>query len=165
MSKPQGLGDINGMPVLGPLGPPHIMTEIEQGPQSGGATVADSEKPPQTSITEEPNETAPASEGMDKPDASTSQVDDKENAPPSTDVTMKDSENDQPSEQNPAEPPPVPPRPVQDADRQRQLIEEVEMGAQQDVTEVINNVLFQSQCAIKPYGISPDGEQLDQIKE
>jgi ubiquitin carboxyl-terminal hydrolase 25/28 len=31
-----------------------------------------------------------------------------------------------------------------------QLKEEVEIGAQQDVTEVINNVLFQSQCAIQP---------------
>jgi ubiquitin carboxyl-terminal hydrolase 25/28 len=64
----------------------------------------------------------------------------------------------------PSRPPPEPPRPAE-VDRKRQLIEEVELGAQQDVTEVINNVLFQSECAIRPRGIAPDGEQLDQIKE
>jgi ubiquitin carboxyl-terminal hydrolase 25/28 len=61
--------------------------------------------------------------------------------------------------------PPLPPRSSPEVDRQRQLIEEVEIGAQQDVTEVINNVLFQSQCAIKPRDVAKDGEQLDQIKE
>jgi ubiquitin carboxyl-terminal hydrolase 25/28 len=45
------------------------------------------------------------------------------------------------------------------------LIEEVEIGAQQDVTEVINNVLFQSQCAIRPLRIDSDGEQVDLIKK
>lgn len=65
----------------------------------------------------------------------------------------------------PSRPPPVPPRPTSEVDRQKQLIEEVEIGAQQDVTEVINNVLFQSQCAIKPRNIADDGEQVDQIKE
>ena len=118
MSKPQGLGDINGMPVLGPLGPPQITTEIEQGAQSGSAVVGATESPPQPTISEEPNEAAPASESVDKENASSPQIDDKENAPPSTDVTMKDSENVQPSEPNPNEPPPVPPRPVPDADRQ-----------------------------------------------
>jgi len=62
-------------------------------------------------------------------------------------------------------PPPVPPRPVPEIDREKQLKEEVEYGAQQDVTEVINNVLFQSQCAIKGREIGEDGEQIDQIKE
>lgn len=65
----------------------------------------------------------------------------------------------------PNRPPPVPPRPTPEVDRQQQLKEEVEIGAQQDVTEVINNVLFQSQCAIKPRNIAEDGEQVDQIKE
>jgi ubiquitin carboxyl-terminal hydrolase 25/28 len=65
----------------------------------------------------------------------------------------------------PSHPPPIPPRPIPEADRQKQLIEEVEIGAQQDVTEVINNVLFQSQCAIRPLRIDSDGEQVDQIKE
>lgn len=62
-------------------------------------------------------------------------------------------------------PPPVPPRPDLEVDREQQLKDEVEYGAQQDVTEVINNVLFQSQCAIKGRDIGKDGEQIDQIKE
>ena len=53
----------------------------------------------------------------------------------------------------PSRPPPVPPRNKPD-----------ETGAQQDVTEVIANVLFQLQCAIKPENIDEFGEQIDQIK-
>jgi ubiquitin carboxyl-terminal hydrolase 25/28 len=65
----------------------------------------------------------------------------------------------------PKRPPPVPPHPVSQLERQQQIREEVELGAQQDVTEVINNVLFQTQCAIKPYEIDADGEQVDLVKE
>jgi ubiquitin carboxyl-terminal hydrolase 25/28 len=62
-------------------------------------------------------------------------------------------------------PPAVPPRPAPEVDHEQQLKDELEYGAQQDVTEVINNVLFQSQCAIKARKIGKDGEQIDQIKE
>ena len=57
----------------------------------------------------------------------------------------------------PSRPPPFPPRP-------KATLDEVEIGAQQDVTEVIANVLFQLQCAIKPERIDESGEQIDQIK-
>jgi ubiquitin carboxyl-terminal hydrolase 25/28 len=108
------------------------------------------------------------------PDVPVSSVEDKENDPPQLDKTEVAPDEDmklearitvpnQPEQSN--LPPPVPPRPVPEVDREKQLQEEVEIGAQQDVTEVINNVLFQSQCAIKPLGIGSDGEQLDQIKE
>ena len=63
----------------------------------------------------------------------------------------------------PKRPPPFPPRPL----TQRQnsdAIKEAEYGAQQDVTEVIANVLFQLECAIKPQAIDQSGEQIDQIK-
>ncbi|WEW60584.1 ubiquitin-specific protease ubp2 [Emydomyces testavorans] len=60
----------------------------------------------------------------------------------------------------PDRPPPVPPRPVSDKMRK-----ELEIGAQQDVTEVINNVLFQAQCAIKANQYDEDGGQLDMITE
>lgn len=163
MSKSQGLGDLNGMPIMGPLGPPHITTE--SGPGAQGVTpAAEPEKGSQPAIVEEVDDETPTSDAVDKTDDPTPQVDDKENAP-RADITMKDWEDDQPSGTNPNEPPPVPPRPVSTEDRQRQLREELEIGAQQDVTEAINNVLFQSQCAIKPIAISPDGEQLDQVKE
>jgi ubiquitin carboxyl-terminal hydrolase 25/28 len=119
------------------------------------------------------------SEIVKRDNVSPPQSDDKENEQPQTDTVMADVQNGSisaPSEvpkapgpialAGPAnEPPPVPPRPMPQVDPQRQLIEEVEIGAQQDVTEVINNVLFQSQCAIRPISIAQDGEQLDQVKE
>ena len=63
----------------------------------------------------------------------------------------------------PSRPPPVPPR--QRPDEKKAIQEEVELGAQQDVTEVIANVLFQLQCAIKPEYYDESGEQIDQIKK
>ena len=61
-------------------------------------------------------------------------------------------------------PPPVPPRQRPDEEK-KAIQEEVELGAQQDVTEVIANVLFQLQCAIKPEYYDDTGEQIDQIKK
>ncbi|MCJ1432616.1 ubiquitin-specific protease ubp2 [Xylographa pallens] len=63
----------------------------------------------------------------------------------------------------PNRPPPVPPRNKPDESK-RAIQQEVEIGAQQDVTEVIANVLFQLQCAIRPENIDDSGEQIDQIK-
>ena len=63
----------------------------------------------------------------------------------------------------PNRPPPFPPRPQPQQDA-TDAIKEAEYGAQQDVTEVIANVLFQLQCAIKPEAIDETGEQLDQVK-
>ncbi|KAI1917411.1 ubiquitin-specific protease ubp2 [Ophidiomyces ophidiicola] len=60
----------------------------------------------------------------------------------------------------PNRPPPVPPRPAKN-----KMKMELEMGAQQDVTEVINNVLFQAQCAIKANSYDADGGQLDIVTE
>ncbi|KAL8713864.1 MAG: hypothetical protein Q9220_002009 [cf. Caloplaca sp. 1 TL-2023] len=64
----------------------------------------------------------------------------------------------------PNRPPPFPPRP-QNEDPKQAMIEEVQIGAQQDVTEVIANVLFQLECAIKPTSLDPSGEQIDLIKD
>ncbi|KAA6408891.1 MAG: hypothetical protein FRX48_07235 [Lasallia pustulata] len=61
-------------------------------------------------------------------------------------------------------PPPVPPRPIAD-DQKKTIQEEVEIGAQQDVTEVIANVLFQLQCAMKAQSVDESGEQIDLVKE
>ena len=63
-------------------------------------------------------------------------------------------------------PPPVPPRSKKPAfENNTQIQEELQFGAQQDVTEVISNVLFQLQCAIKPDYIDESGEQIDMIKD
>lgn len=62
--------------------------------------------------------------------------------------------------QPPSRPPPFPPRPQPEEDK----MIDVEIGAQQDVTEVIANVLFQLQCAIEAESFDESGEQIDQIK-
>lgn len=64
----------------------------------------------------------------------------------------------------PSRPPPFPPRPKPE-EHKMAILDEVEIGAQQDVTEVIANVLFQLQCAIKAESFDDSGEQIDQIKK
>jgi ubiquitin carboxyl-terminal hydrolase 25/28 len=161
------------MPVLGPLGPPQ--TVVEEDSKEEAST--EPEKAKQSS--DQDSEVTLVSEVVKHDNVLPVQSDDKENEQPQTDTVMADVENGStaatpevskapgpitlPGPAN--EPPPVPPRPMPQVNPQRQLIEEVEIGAQQDVTEVINNVLFQSQCAIRPISIAPDGEQLDQVKE
>lgn len=162
--RPFGLGEINGAPVAGPLGPPESMKSNEN------ENVVD-----QIAIPAEENPVKD-SQASDIDSEATLVSEHEENEPLPVQVASDVSENPEkitttPSRPQtvtkvdpPSRPPPEPPRPAE-ADRKRQLIEEVELGAQQDVTEVINNVLFQSECAIRPRGIAPDGEQLDQIKE
>ena len=60
----------------------------------------------------------------------------------------------------PTRPPPIPPRPPQSP---TPMLEEY--ARQQDVTEVLNHVLFQLSCAIRPTGTDKDGEQIDQIQD
>lgn len=64
----------------------------------------------------------------------------------------------------PDRPPPFPPRP-QTEDQKQAMVEEVQLGAQQDVTEVISNVLFQLECAVKADALDPSGEQIDLVKQ
>ncbi len=66
------------------------------------------------------------------------------------------------SAEPPSRPPPIPPRPLP-APQQDHTLEEY--ARQQDVTEVLNHVLFQLSCAIKPIGFDEEGEQVDQIKD
>ncbi|RAL03741.1 ubiquitin-specific protease UBP2 [Aspergillus ibericus CBS 121593] len=171
--RPAGaLGEINGMPVLGPLGPPQLIPEKETENQ----TATEGEAFKRSAISDVDSEATLVSDGV-KNDVKPAQSDDKENEPPG-DSEMQDVQDEPSSEQVPSSdttsidpvepssrPPPVPPRPTPQVDAQKQLIEEVEIGAQQDVTEVINNVLFQSQCAIRPIAHSPEGEQIDQVKD
>jgi ubiquitin carboxyl-terminal hydrolase 25/28 len=72
---------------------------------------------------------------------------------------------------SPDRPPPVPPRnkpaPINTSGESESLrAQKLYFGAQQDVTEVIGNVMFRLQCAIKPTSIDPKfGEQIDSIRE
>ena len=79
-------------------------------------------------------------------------------------VTTNGAPPTPPSEGPPHRPPPVPPRPKAE-ETKTNVQDEVELGAQQDVTEVVGNVLFQLQCAMKPKSIDKSGEQIDEIKD
>ncbi|KAJ5640591.1 hypothetical protein N7528_000216 [Penicillium herquei] len=139
-AKEHGLGDIDGAPVLGPLGAPQSMGE----------------KPmtTQTNV----NDAGSKATFVSQPDGPHSAT---------AIQAVATSSNSGP-------PPPVPSRPESDnreaSSGEFSLSEEfsldsVNFGMQQDVTEVINNVLFQTQCAIRPREIALDGEQIDQVKD
>ncbi|KAL8915497.1 MAG: hypothetical protein Q9171_000062 [Xanthocarpia ochracea] len=65
----------------------------------------------------------------------------------------------------PSRPPPCPPRPQPEENNDKIIRQEIQMGAQQDVTEVISNVLYQLECAIEATSFDTSGEQIDQIKD
>ncbi len=229
--KRPSLGEINGMPVLGPTGPPpvghdtangdsinvsaaHTM-DVDPSKQQGapdqttgvdGARDGDSSS--EATLVESPATEDPDVMKIDSvvEDQQQRILEDKENLPPkkvdvprpstlgNPQVALRESSpskiNEQertlirsksasdeiddvvmvngapptpPTDSPPHRPPPVPPRPK--AEEQKiNVQDEVELGAQQDVTEVVGNVLFQLQCAIKPMSIDKSGEQIDEIK-
>lgn len=73
----------------------------------------------------------------------------------------------------PDTPPPIPPRnkaglSIQTTDHKEIITDDDlwKFGSQQDVTEVIGNVMFRLQCAIRPTSIDPvSGEQIDNIRD
>ena len=79
--RPTGLGELNGLPLIGPLGPP---TTINPEPTSQGiysATTADYPKQPETS--DQDSEATLVSENV-KPENPTSAQDKENQCPPST---------------------------------------------------------------------------------
>lgn len=158
VSKTQSLGEINGAPIFGPLGPPQAIVE-EQSEQKAASDTGTPETVKDPNVSDAESEATLVSKG----DGSGPSQEKEDQAQHETESTA--SKDLSPRPDPPNRPPPVPPRLTPEVDRRKRLIEEVEIGAQQDVTEVINNVLFQSQCAIKPRDIANDGEQVDQIKE
>lgn len=230
--KRPSLGEINGMPVLGPTGPPPLGQKTVNGDSVNGSAALITDIVPSThqetldqtvdinearhddSSSEATLVESPTTEDTDVmiidsvvKDQKQQISDDKENLPPkkidvlrpstpgSPQAALKESSpstiheqerilirsksaNDgiddvvmvngapptPPTEGPPHRPPPVPPRPK--AEEQKfNVQDEVELGAQQDVTEVVGNVLFQLQCAIKPMSIDKSGEQIDKIKD
>ncbi|KAF2155379.1 cysteine proteinase [Myriangium duriaei CBS 260.36] len=78
---------------------------------------------------------------------------------PDTDKIMKDT--------NSLDVPPLPPRQVSTPVRQQTNLTKAEEAArqQQDVTEVMDEILFRLRCAIKPSGMDTREEQLDMLRE
>ncbi|KAG5297235.1 ubiquitin carboxyl-terminal hydrolase [Histoplasma ohiense] len=173
------LGEINGMPILGPLGP--ITTVTTEVPKDVVAGASNQKVEPSdgdsditlVSLTAQADNEEPSIDNKENvgPAPQDSSIDAKEIVDSNdTRAATGDSIRPPSSMGPPSRPPPVPPRPISlrqepVVNYQQQLRDEVELGAQQDVTEVINNVLFQTQCAVKPIRFDQDGEQLDVITD
>ncbi|KAI9773334.1 MAG: ubiquitin-specific protease ubp2 [Geoglossum simile] len=206
MASAQGppiLGEINGVPIQGPVGPPQQTSEMDidvEAPGSKSLETIHSDAGSDATLVGDASDKQPTHgdadfvmlDDYDIGGQTSPTINDKENHPPlyrTYDLVQMLSESTQPTTSNenmasgkkgepngapptpPAEtnscppdrPPPIPPRPnLLEAQKPRG---ELEMGAQQDVTEVIANVLFQLECAIKPTSFEADGEQVDQIKQ
>lgn len=109
-------------------------------------------------INEQPSSSSPGDEaGKEIPD---SRSDDQDS--PQTVLGTSEDRMTSVATAPPNRPPPYPPRPKS---INTSAVQEAEYGAQQDVTEVIANVLFQLQCAIKADAFDESGEQIDQVKE
>ncbi|KAL8804517.1 MAG: hypothetical protein Q9182_002525 [Xanthomendoza sp. 2 TL-2023] len=204
------LGEHNGRPVQGPLGPPIMETDgnnlntPDESAKSGMDGLGEDKSSEDTLLGNDPAEEAADEEMPDLVQERSKQqqrkvFEDKENLPPTKvaierpttpDPTLKPLAETSPSRTNeqhrpaqrdhdlqgphrmkkheeaaiapPNRPPPCPPRPTTEAPTKA----EVEMSAQQqDVTEVIENFLYQMECAIKATAFDPAGEQIDQIKD
>jgi ubiquitin carboxyl-terminal hydrolase 25 len=112
-------------------------------------------------------ENLPPSGAHDKAESSTAaeemKISPAEQAASETDVNNNAAANTESIPTEPSnQPPAVPPRPSP-VPQQDHTLEEY--ARQQDVTEVLNHVLFQLSCAIKPLGFDEEGEQVDQIKD
>lgn len=177
-SRPMGLGEINGETVQGPSLPP-IAAVDEKAEESSTAKADDSS----SDITLVGDVHTPESDVDDvemvdikNTQASTADMDGAPGSRNDSVVTGTEDKNHTKEEKQknekstdeaapPSRPPPVPPRPKLDS-KQTDLLQEVEFAAkQQDVTEVIDNVLFQIECAMKPTSLDTDGEQVDLIKD
>ena len=84
---------------------------------------------------------------------------------PSTIQRSLDDKTISPAGAPPKRSPPLPPRPKQVSVMTSNALQEAEVGAQQDVTEVIANFLFQLQCAIQAESVDETGEQIDRVKD
>lgn len=173
-TRPQILGEFAEAPVLGPLGPPP--PPVAHVDQNSGSDVATVEYIEASAVSASDSEATLVSDNTmsDAPgpfvkENHSSQEDDaaSDQAERGSDVEMSidTGENDPVKSEILNSPPPIPPRPVAEVDPEKQLRDEVEFGAQQDVTEVINSFLSQSEYAIKARSIGEDGEQIDQVKE
>ncbi|KAL8700590.1 MAG: hypothetical protein Q9224_000891 [Gallowayella concinna] len=204
------LGEHNGRPIQGPLGPPIMETDgndanaSDRSAKNGVDELGEDRSSQETLLGNDPAEEAADEEMPDLILEHSEQqqrkiFEDKENLPPTKeaierpttpDHTLEPLAETSPSRTNeqhrpargdhdlqgprgikkpedaviapPNRPPPCPPRPTTEVPTKA----EVEMSAQQqDVTEVIENFLYQMECAIKATSFDSAGEQMDQIKD
>lgn len=139
------LGEIDGAPVLGPPGPPmetpKVITEHPLNEPTVTVTAQDVEM----------NEISPDENRVTETGTTQQSEDQSENGTPS-----------QPEQ--PTHAPPVPPRPSPAAESQVRA--NIDIHKQQDVTEVLQDVLFRGQCALKRMGqYTTEQSDADNISE
>ena len=117
------------------------------------------------------SEEANKDEGTSQENADVIHVEKTADAVPAVEAPAKESGattiDIQEPPKHPDRPPPVPPRPKAHPEQTKNDFwrEKAEDAAQQqDVTEVIENVLYKTECAIKPSSLGADDEQQDEIK-
>jgi ubiquitin carboxyl-terminal hydrolase 25/28 len=135
-----GLGDIEGLPISGPMPPPTKADSAMGAEADTGLTETDDKAKNDDARSD--TSTAP----MDLA-ASLNDVDGAAAAIPKA----------------PSRPPPVPPRPKASADQGFKKVEEV--ARQQDAAEILNNVFDLLSCAFRGNSVLKDGEQGDLIKD
>jgi ubiquitin carboxyl-terminal hydrolase 25 len=213
----KGLGEINGIPILGPLGPPpppvpppvpeHIETNGVSSQEAArtkamttsATTPVDGDDSSEATLVSHPGNDDFMTIDTETKEQQQQILDDKENLPPAKPEgdapghptldgilteTTSSKLNEQPTNPKkskgesedsgailespvyspPNRPPPIPPRPMSQ-EKKAEISNQIKIGAQQDVGEVINNVLFQLQCAIKPDHFDNNGEQIDGVKD
>lgn len=189
-SRPVGLGEIDGATVHGPL-PPIASANEEQGTSALQSTTDAGDSASDTTLVGDVHTPESDEDDMNGVDPFKSSQTMKDQPVLSSDIAMPDSpgtiDDDQlPNLENsrnakeavdvhelpasdpspPARPPPVPPRPKVETAKQADMVQELEFAAkQQDVTEVMGNVLFKIECALRPTSLDEDGEQKDLVKE
>jgi ubiquitin carboxyl-terminal hydrolase 25/28 len=145
--------------------PDYMVVDTSEGKKQTEA-LEDKENMPPTETAPSARSTNPENATQPLAPSSPSRVNEQPtSAPPQTEPNHKtnvlgDATDSSSSAGAPNRAPPVPPR-SQEKDAVKQA---EEYARQQDVTEVIGNVLFQLQCAIRPLGFDTDGQQQDEIK-
>jgi len=157
VSPSKGLGEIGGIPIMGPMPNPSDGDQLETkfsdaSTTDWGATAGiHAANGSDTQVADKP--------GQDDSDGRRDSANPfKDNSEVAV-IDLGDLYKDPPSR-----PPPVPPRPK--AAPQDSVSTTVEYAArQQDAAEIMMNIFDLLGCAIKPTDTMEDGEQIDMIKE
>lgn len=127
---------------------------MAESPKRAAAEVPGNIRKKHTSISNSTSSTQPGSTSTSIPEKPLPPL------PPRSTEHIESSQSTNPAKQ------PKPPQPIESNEPKIGMEEALNVGGQQDVTECIENVLFQIEGAFEPYGYDDDGgEQLDMVKD
>jgi ubiquitin carboxyl-terminal hydrolase 25/28 len=145
------------------FGPVKEIVDQDMGDASSDVTlIGDTVLTPDSEVDENQKESAVNDHAPNDGKADSVDVQKSEDTQKSEDSQRDDNKPSPPSR----EPPPIPPRRAKDeSDSLSQVKKETENAAmQQDVHEVMNKVLYQTQCAMRPESIDRMGNQVNSIR-